>query len=79
MLTQLQKDLLILQPMKIFIVSVDGKAQDKTCTSLKAACGQAAVSYSQASRGKRMFIKDESFVEIKESRVVKVKGRGKKF
>lgn len=61
--------------MKLFIISINGKVEDKGYTSLKWACNHAGVSYSTAIYGKRIFTKGDNVVIITEIEVVKIKGR----
>jgi hypothetical protein len=65
--------------MKVFIVCINSQPHNEVWTSLKQLCGDNWISYSSASRGKRIFIIEresrQDILTITEARVLKIKGR----
>ena len=62
--------------MTVFIIVNNGEVGREVFTSLKMACKDCGVSYSSASKGKRVFVNDKDEVTtIIEATVVKIKGR----
>ena len=64
----------IFAAVRIFMVSINNQMEG-AATTLKGACGMSGINYSTASRGRRKFIRKDSFIEIKEVNLIKVKGR----
>lgn len=62
--------------MKVFIVVYKGEVSKEVFTSLKMACDYFGLSYSSASKGKRVFVNDNNEItSIIHATVVKIKGR----
>jgi hypothetical protein len=62
--------------MTVFIVVHKGEAYSEVFTSLSMACECFGLSYSSASKGKRVFVNDKNEVTtITEASVSKIKGR----
>lgn len=62
--------------MTVFIVVHKGEVCNEVYTSLSMACENFGLSYSSASKGKRVFVNDKNEVTtITEARVSKIKGR----
>lgn len=62
----------------MFIALIDNDVFKDAHTSLKGICEAIGVSYSVASRGKRVFIDNQDrIIKIAEVQIIKVKGRGR--
>jgi len=62
--------------MIVFVVVHKGEVFSEVFTSLSMACENFGLSYSSASKGKRVFVNDKDEVTtITEARVSKIKGR----
>ena len=60
---------------KVYAVSRNGSVINECFTTLKGACEEGEVSYSQAQRGRRLFIKGDKVTLITEMAVMRIKGR----
>jgi hypothetical protein len=65
--------------MRLFGITVNGVMKEEVYTTLKKACDEAGVSYSSASKGKRVFVEMVRMVVITELSVVKMKGKENNF
>lgn len=62
--------------MTVFIIVHKGEVYSEVYTSLSMACENFGLSYSSASKGKRVFVNDKNEITtITEARVCKIKGR----
>lgn len=62
--------------MTVFVIVHKGEVYSEVYTSLKTACENFGLSYSSASKGKRVFVNDkDEITTITEARVSKIKGR----
>lgn len=62
--------------MTVFVVVHKGEVYSEVYTSLSMACENFGLSYSSASKGKRVFVNNKNEVTtITEARVSKIKGR----
>lgn len=62
--------------MTVFIIVHKGEVYSEVFTSLSMACESFGLSYSSASKGKRVFVNDKNEITtITEARVSKIKGR----
>lgn len=65
--------------MVVYIITKDGVVFGGVFTGLRSACKAARVSYDSASRGKRVWLKEDSVIRIWQSDVVKARPRGSGF
>jgi hypothetical protein len=64
----------------IFIIVNRGEAHHEAFTSLKMACEHFGLSYSAATKGKRVFVNNKNQVTtITEARIIRIKGRDENY
>jgi len=62
--------------MRVFIIINRAEAHNEVFTSLKTACERFGLSYSAATKGKRVFVNSKNQVTtITEASIVRIKGR----